>query len=114
MATKKMTTIPVEKKPTPKFGEVGYKFNIGAEIVEVNDENDTNNYPFTVSVDMGVFEDLDYEGDSMFFNYCSREDLLKLASKTNPKLLLDDKKAELKKAQEVVDRITKEINALSK
>ena len=50
----------------------------------------------------------------MIFQYDSRNDLLTLASKTNPKVLLDDKKAELKKAQEVVDRITKEINALSK
>lgn len=65
MATKKTSTA-VEKKPTPKFGEVGYKFTMEAEITEINSEDDENNYPFTITLNVGGYSDSEYGGSIEF------------------------------------------------
>jgi hypothetical protein len=113
MATKKTNTA-VGKKQTPKFGEVGYKFTMEAEITEIHREDDENNYPFTITINVGGYSDTEYGGSGKMTFYYDRKPLLDLITHTNPKIVLDEKKAELKKAQDLVTRITKEISVLSK
>ncbi len=86
----------------PKFGEVGYEFNIKAKIVGI--------YPFRIVVDAGVVEDWTYEGrGKIAITYATKKDLLSLVSKTSPDLAKLLKLEELEKAKADVDRLTKEL-----
>jgi hypothetical protein len=97
----------------PKFGEVGYEFNIKAKIVEVNPEDCGNFWPFRIVVDAGVVEEHDFEGrGTIDLTYATRQDLLSLVSKTAPDLAKLVKLEELEKAKAEVDRITKELAAI--
>ena len=116
VATKKPTAVKTVKPkapPKPKFGEVGYEFNIKARIIEVPPEDDDDyecNYPFKVEVSLGDFADMDDNGrGSMILSYDSKQDLLNLVSKTVPALSKSMKQEELNKAKAEVARLTKEL-----
>ncbi len=99
----------------PKFGEVGYEFNIKAKIVEVHPEDcgATQSRSFRIVVDAGVVEEHDFEGRGKIdLTYATKQDLLSLVSKTAPDLAKLVKLEELEKAKAEVDRITKELAAI--
>jgi hypothetical protein len=106
------TTKP-KAPPKPKFGELGYTFNIQAKIIEVNPEDDGYNYPFIVELDLGNYEDIDNQGSGVqHFSYPDRKGLLQLASKNAPALVKSLKQDELNKAKAEVTRLTKELAAI--
>jgi hypothetical protein len=82
----------------PKFGEVGYEFNLKAKIVEVPPEGTGEFYPFRIVVDAGVVEDWTYEGrGKIAITYATKKDLMSLVSKTSPDLAKLVKLEELEK-----------------
>ena len=100
-------------QPKPKFGEVGYEFNLKAKIVEVYPEEDKDNYPFHVAIDLGEFEDYEDEvRGKLVVSYPTKQDLLNVVASTAPSILKTIKLEELNKARADVDRITKELAAL--
>lgn len=110
MAAKKATSVVKPAKVIkPKFGEVGYEFNIKAKIVEVYPENDEYNHPFKISLYLGSFDDWDADGGNVIYNYDSRADLLDVVSKEAPIVRKQIKQEELEKAKAEVARLTKEL-----
>lgn len=113
MAVKKPVNTKVIKPKAPakpKFGEVGYEFNVKAKIVEVNPEDDEYNYPFVVEIDMGNYENQNSaEGTSEQVSYSSKKDFIEFCSKHIPSLLKSQKQEELNKAKAEVARLTKEL-----
>lgn len=112
MATKKVTTSKaktIKTLPKPKFGEVGYEFNIKAKIVEVYPEDDGYNYPFKVAFYVGNVDDWDSSKGNFTGNYNSKADLLDVVSKESPAVIKQLKQEELEKAKAEVARLTKEL-----
>ena len=104
-------TVKPKAPPKPKFGEVGYEFKVTAKIVEVNDDGDE--YPFVIQIDLGDFEDFYGQGDGKVnFMYSDKKDLLNTASKNVPALAKSLKQDELNKAKADVARLTKELAAI--
>jgi len=110
-ATVAKTTAKPKAPPKPKFGELGYTFNIQAKIVDVNDNNDE--YPFVIQIDLGDFEEYDGQHDGKVnFMYSEKKDLLNIVSKNVPALAKSLKQDELNKAKAEVARLTKELAAI--
>lgn len=112
MATKKVTTSKaktIKALPKPKFGEVGYEFNIKAKIVEVHPEDDDYNHPFKVAFYLGNYDDWDSDRGNVTYMYNSKADLLDVVSKESPAVLKQLKQEELEKAKAEVARLTKEL-----
>ena len=109
---KKQVGVKKTTTPKPKFGEVGFKFPVMAEIVAVNPEHLDYEYPFVVSVYMGDYEDFSNENDKMEFQYPTVKAFKEFYSKIDPKFLKTQKQEELKQAQALVAKLTKEINEL--
>lgn len=111
MATKKVTPeVKPAKVTKPKFGQVGYEFNIKAKITKVYPENNEYNSPFTISLYLGNLEhfDEDVHGNA-FYTADSKAILLDVVSKESPALLKQLKQEELENAKAEVARLTKEL-----
>lgn len=112
-AAKKATTTKPKAPPAKKFGEVGYKFPVMAEILEVNPESD-DEYAFVVGVDLSEWED--YEscnlGVGMTFCYGTKKDLVVDMSKHDKKVAKQLKTEEIKVAEAVVAKLKKELESL--
>ncbi len=113
---KKATKTPQPKEvkakalPKPKFGEVGYEFNIKAKIVEVSAEDDPSNWPYIVKVDLGDFEDIESISTSTHsITYRSKQCLVDAVAHSVPSLIKTLKQEELDKAKAEVARLTKEL-----
>lgn len=110
---------PVVKKavpkapPKPKFMEVGFKFPVMVEIVSTAPEDDEYEYPVVVRLEMGGWEDWDnVDGNRLHFKYPSIKDFKDFYAKCDPKFIKTQKQEELKQAQALVAKLTKEINEL--
>ena len=108
MAVKKAAPKRTTKVPT--FGKVGYEFLVKATIVDVSDDEDE--YPFCVKVDMGDYEDWYYDGDAHVFQYPTKESFTEFVYSLDPKLAKQVKQDELKKAQQLVAKLQKELDSL--
>lgn len=112
-AASKKTTVKPKAPPKPKFGEVGYIFNIQAKIVEVHPEDDDCYHPYSIEMNIGDYDNIDfYSGGRVTFDYESKQDLLNVVSKTVPALSKAMKLDELNKAKAEVVRLTKELEAI--
>lgn len=113
MATKK-TTAP--KEPAKKFGEVGFKFPIMVEIVEVNDPEDEDNIPFILEISGVDAFSIDVIGEGTIEMCLDSFQLNSLYSKHNPgafkKHLLSQKQESLKQAKALVVKLEKEIEGM--
>ena len=106
MATKKAA---VKAQPKPKFGEVGFRFPVMAEIVSVSTDEDEWEHPVVVRVDMGGWEEECNEtGTAIDFKYSFWKNFKEFYAKCDPKFVKTQKQEELKQAQEKV----KEMQAL--
>lgn len=108
-----MTVKKAAPKTTPKapsFGEVGYEFLVKAKIANVSDDKDE--YPFNVKVDMGAYVDWYSDGEYMVFQYPTKESFTEFVYGLDPKLAKQVKQDELKKAQQLVAKLQKELDSL--
>ena len=109
-ASKDKTTKVPAKPPKPKFGQVGYEFNIKAKITEVHPDNNEYNSPFKISLYLGNLAhfDEDAHGNTLYVAD-SKAILLDVVSKESPAVLKQLKQEELEKAKAEVVRLTKEL-----
>lgn len=110
--TTSKVTKPIPKPKVPKFGEVGFKFNILAEIISAKSKDFPEDYAFTIKINLESFEDYEFDGEGFIVCYEKKQDLLDLVSQTDKKILKSHKQEELKKLQAQVDALTKEIAAI--
>ena len=105
---KKKTDVGELVKPLPKFGEVGYKFLVEAEITQDDYEQDNydSEYPYMVTVTLGI--DHDPETAEKAFN---KEELVAFISKTNPKFKKGYITQQLKDAKALVVSLEKQLAA---
>lgn len=96
----------VQPKVVPKFGEVGFKFPVMAEITDVDYSED---YPYYVEVTLENKED-NYNNTCAVWVGVSY--LQRMISEVDPKQRKVFKQQELKEAQALVDKLTKELASL--
>lgn len=104
MAVSKKADVGEPVKPLPKFGEVGYKFLVEAEITEV-DFNEI--YPYEVRASL---EDGSGSGECAYLRY-DKEELVTFITKTNPKFKKDYITQQLKDAKALVASLEKQLAA---
>jgi hypothetical protein len=109
MATKK-TTVKVQQPPKPKFGEVGYEFNVLAKVIKVEPDNNQV-YPVDIEINLGSFADTKWTSDGVIISYDTNKEFIDFVETLDPKLLKTRKQEELKKAQALVDKLTKELES---
>jgi hypothetical protein len=97
--------------PNPKFGEVGYEFDIKAKIIGVVVEDGDTYYNVFVGVG-NFYEQIDSCANGEVFAYCGKENLIDVVASTAPSILKTIKLEELSKAKAEVARLTKELAAL--
>jgi hypothetical protein len=98
--------------PKPKFGEVGFTFPVIAKITQVNSDEDQYGYPFVVNIDMGNFEEFDFDCGIVEIKYGKSADFKEFYAKCDPKFLKTQKQEELKQAQALVAKLTKELTLI--
>ena len=107
---------PVTRKtttPKPKFGEVGFTFPVMAKITGVHSEDNDYEYPFTVGIDMGIFEEFYYDCGVLQIKYGKSSEFKNFYAKCDPKFLKTQKQEELKQAQALVAKLTKELTLIN-
>ena len=112
MVAAKKTTPTVKAPPKPKFGEVGFKFPVMAEIVRYIPDND-NNYPITIKINLGSYIDTDWVDQGYEISYDTHKDFNDFYVSCDPKFLKVRKQEELKQAKALVAKLTKEISELN-
>jgi len=114
VTTTKATTTKPKAPPAKKFGEVGYKFPVMAEIVEVNPEDDEDEYAFVIGIDLSEWEDYESNnlGKGMTLSYATKKDLVMDMSKHDKKVAKQLKTEEIKVAEAVVAKLKKELESL--
>lgn len=113
MTAKKTTTTKASAKPKevkPKFGQVGFRFPVMAEIISVSTDDDEYEYPVVVKVEMGGWDDWDNTiGNAIEFKYATTKSFKDFYAKCDPKFIKTQKQEELKEAQALVAKLTKEL-----
>lgn len=111
VAKKATTVTKKDTVPKPKFGEVGFKFPVMAEIVHcIPDNNDE--YPIRIKLNLGDFEDKYWITEGMEICYNTHKNFKAFYAKCDPKFVKTQKQQELKQAQALVAKLTKEISEL--
>lgn len=115
MATKKATPAkakaPVARVVKPKFGQVGYEFSVPAKIVKAIPDNNEE-FALAFQLNLGSYEDTEWITDGLIVSYDTNGDFVKFMETLDPKLRKAQKQEELKKAQAVVAKLTKELAEL--
>lgn len=105
---------PVAKKtttPKPKFGEVGFTFPVMAKIVRFIPDNE-DIYPIVIEFDLESYVDTDWMQKGLQVSYDCHADFKEFYAKCDPKFLKTQKQEELKQAQALVAKLTKELTLI--
>jgi hypothetical protein len=97
--------------PKPKFGEVGFTFPVMAKVVKFIPDNE-DDYPITIEFDLGSYADSEWVRNGLLVSYESHADFKEFYAKCDPKFLKIQKQEELKQAQALVVKLTKELTSL--
>ena len=105
LITRKTTT------PKPKFGEVGFTFPVTAKIVKFIPDNE-DSYPIIIEFDLESYADSDWVQKGLQVSYDCHAGFKEFYAKCDPKFLKTQKQEELKQAQALVVKLTKELTLI--
>ena len=97
--------------PKPKFGEVGFTFPVMAKVVKFMPDNE-DSYPIIIEFDLESYADSDWVQNRLLVSYECQADFKGFYAKCDPKFLKTQKQEELKQAQVLVVKLTKELTSL--
>jgi hypothetical protein len=97
--------------PKPKFGEVGFTFPVMAKVVKSIPDNE-DSYPISIEFDLGSYEDSNWVKNGVLVSYERHADFKEFYAKCDPKFLKTQKQEELKQAQALVVKLTKELTLI--